>query len=566
MKIVMTYPRHADWADDWYRSVAAAAPAGMKIVALPAGPRETLITFPDLDRKWKNRDAERMGYYEAIQRECEDADVLFTYGAGIHPEFLKCLPTFNCYFFCDDPEDSPWQSAKVAKAFDAACYANIASGFQYESWGCKRHSWLPIFTSPADIPGPEQKEAVLNANRCESLVFGGGLDDYSSYRGHRLRKIAAAFPEALCYGRGWPKGEKNYAELSSLYLKTKIGWNIHRTTGPISRRMLQLVAHGVMEIGDNKTGLGQIFAMGKEVAGFDTIDEAIELTKYYLEHDAERESIARAGCERFWTDYHAEANWTRLRDELLEWGVKPGERRPRTKQALPQKNTTYFIGKVGEAISQEAGRWVRSAKAAKREYLRKDPWWKIYDRVFTSEAVYIPDYGDAPPPSAEVSLAQNANSTGPPENVLRAQQGAIRWAMTQLIGDARRIGISDQHADILESYAKVDPARTMETISSPARGAADSFDLLLCVAACSDAMDLQQTLRQWASLAPRAVFGFAGGNLPWQDAGEIYWALKSAYDEVSVFCLPNPVVPWLEPASQSAALPLVAMAKKTASA
>jgi hypothetical protein len=566
MKVVMTYPRHADWADDWYQSVAAVAPAGMKIVALPAGPRETLITFPDLDRKWKNRDAERMGYYEAIQRECEDADVLFTYGAGIHPEFLKYLPTFNCYFFCDDPEDSPWQSAKVATAFDAACYANIASGFQYESLGCRCHSWLPIFTSPTDIPGPAGRDVVLNGIRSESVVFVGGLDDYSSYRGRRLERFAKAFPKGVFMGRGWPAGGVDDDELTPLYLRSRIGFNCHRTTGPINRRMFQLPAHGVMQICDNKTGLGQIFALGREVAGYGTIDEAIELTRHYLEHDKEREAVARAGYERFWKDYHAGANWTRLRDKLLEWGVRPGERKHGTKQELPKKNTTYFIGKLGEKMSQEAGRWVRSAKAAKREYLRKDPWWKIYDRVFTSEAVYIPDYGDAPPPSAEVSLAQNAKSTVPPENVLRAQQGAIRWAMTQLIGDARRIGISDQHADILESYAKVDPARTVETISSPARGAADSFDLLLCVAACSDAMDLQQPLRQWASLAPRAVFGFAGGNLPWQDAGEIYWALKSAYDEVSVFCLPNPVVPWLEPASQSAALPLVAMAKKTASA
>jgi hypothetical protein len=69
MKLVMTYPRHAEWADDWYRSVAEAAPDGMTVVALPAGPQERLITFPDLERKWRSRDAELLVHYEAIQRE-----------------------------------------------------------------------------------------------------------------------------------------------------------------------------------------------------------------------------------------------------------------------------------------------------------------------------------------------------------------------------------------------------------------------------------------------------------------------------------------------------------------
>lgn len=566
MKLVMTYPRHADWADDWYRSVAAAAPAGMKIVALPAGPRETLITFPDLDRKWKNRDAERMGYYEAIQRECEDADVLFTYGAGIHPEFLKYLPTFNCYFFCDDPEDSPWQSAKVAKAFDAACYANIASSFQYESWGCRRHSWLPIFTSPSDIPAPAERDVVLNGIRSESVVFVGGLDDYSSYRGRRLERFAKAFPKGVFMGRGWPAGGVDDDELTPLYLRSRIGFNCHRTTGPINRRMFQLPAHGVMQICDNKTGLGQIFALGKEVAGFDTVDEAIELTRHYSEHDKEREAVARAGYERFWKDYHAGANWTRLRDKLLEWGVKPGERKRGAKQGLPRRNAAYFVGKFGETASKEAGRLIRSAKAAKREYLRKDPWWKIYDRVFTSEAVYLPDYGDALPASAEVTSAQNAKSTSTPENVLRAQQGAMSWAMTQLIGDARRIGIVSSLPEVLRSYASVDSARTVETINQQDKSTNGPFDLLLCVPECDSAEGLQASLRQWASIAPRAVFGFSQDNLPLRDAGEVYWALKSDYDEVSVFCLPNPVVPWLEPALRSTMLPLVAVAEKAARA
>ncbi len=492
----------------------------------------------------------------------EDADVLFTYGAGIHPEFLKYLPTFNCYFFCDDPEDSPWQSAKVATAFDAACYANIAAGFQYESWGCQRHSWLPIFTAPSDVPGPDAKGAVMTANRLEDVVFGGGLDDYASYRGRRLRRLSKAFPDALCYGRGWPKGEKNYAELAELYLRTKLGWNVHRTTGPINRRMFQLPAHGVMQICDNKTGLGKIFDLGQEVVGFDTIDEAIELTKYYLEHDSERDAIARAGYERFWKDYHAGANWARLRNKLLEWGVKPGERKRGTKQKLPERSASYFIGRIGETISKQSDRLIRSAKAARREYVRKDPWWKVYDRVFTSESVYLPDYGDAPPEDLASICSSTAVKAERSLNEVRARQGAIRWAMTQLVGNEQRVGISDPEAGILKAYAAVDPKRYLQVVGAEGSEAAEHYDLLLCIPNLANEQELPAALRRWAAMAPRAVFAFPQGDSLVQQSREVYWLLKSFYDEVSVFRMPDTVVPWLEPAQHGSELPLVAAARK----
>ena len=511
-----------------------------------------------------------MSHYTEILTACEDADVLFCYGAGIHPELLPYLPTFNCYFFCDDPEDSPWQSAKVAPSFDAAFYANMASSFQYERWGCLRHSWMPIFTAPDDVPPKVDGEKILGSPRSEQIVFGGGLDDYSSYRGRRLRKHSEAFPDALSYGRGWTKGEKNYTELAQLYRRTQIGWNIHRTTGPINRRMFQLAAHGVMQICDNKTGLGQIFELGKEVVGFDTIDEAIELTKYYLEHDSERKSIARAGYERFWKDYHAEANWIRLRDQLLEWGVKPGERKSGMKQKLPSRNVAYFFGGARKSIQVEAQKLVRSAKAAKREYLRKDPWWKIYERVFTSEAVYLPEYSECGTgislSAIEATRRRLANGTERMAGETPAlhknasntsQVGALRWAMTQLIGGATQIGIFDPRGEELERYASVDAKRRIVRISAPLNFFEPQLDLLLCVPDSTDSNAMASHLRAFSKIAPAAVFGFpiqtkeadeqnlAPRNL---DADSVFWMLKSLYEEVAVFEMPNPFVPWLEPA------------------
>ncbi len=59
-----------------------------------------------------------------------------------------------------------------------------------------------------------------------------------------------------------------------------------------------------MQICDNKSHLGQIFRLDKEVIGFDTVEEAIELCHYFLEHDDERRQIAAAGWERALKDYN----------------------------------------------------------------------------------------------------------------------------------------------------------------------------------------------------------------------------------------------------------------------
>lgn len=40
-----------------------------------------------------------------------------------------------------------------------------------------------------------------------------------------------------------------------------------------------------MQICDNKSHLHMIFEVGKEAVGFDNVDEAIDLTRYYLAYD-----------------------------------------------------------------------------------------------------------------------------------------------------------------------------------------------------------------------------------------------------------------------------------------
>jgi len=101
----------------------------------------------------------------------------------------------------------------------------------------------------------------------------------------------------------WRVKELPMDELVPLYRRCKIGINLHLSFGPINTRMYQLPANGVMQICDCPEGLGQVFKIGKEVIVYHSVKEAIELIRYYLEHDDERKRIAAAGFKRTMKDY-----------------------------------------------------------------------------------------------------------------------------------------------------------------------------------------------------------------------------------------------------------------------
>lgn len=122
--------------------------------------------------------------------------------------------------------------------------------------------------------------------------------------------------------------------LAALYKRSKIGINIHDSFGPINRRLYELPANGVMQICDCPDGLKDVYEVGKEVIGYSSIKEAIELIRYYLEHDDERKQIARAGFRRVMKDYK--------RATVLDIACQ------KIKMGMIDKGTTHF--KDGQPI------------------------------------------------------------------------------------------------------------------------------------------------------------------------------------------------------------------------
>jgi hypothetical protein len=310
------------WYESWLSRLRASGVA-VDGFCLTIDQKKPLFTWPELDQLWRAGDRQLLGMYEELARRLESYDVFVNFnGINVHPEFVSQLATFNVYGCFDDPEASENLSRPVAAAYDLAMVGNIAALEAYRSWGVRNVRHWPLGFRVDDYDPRLTREQILNGERGVDLALT--CERETAYRRERLDKFAAAFPQGAYFGKGWPNGFLPEEQRVPLYQRTRLGVNIHNSTGPINFRTYILPANGVMQICDNKSHLSQIYELEKEAVGFDTIEEAIDLCHYYLAHDGERRSIAAAGWERAMRDYNEVAVFQRMMAGVAELR-KPAE-------------------------------------------------------------------------------------------------------------------------------------------------------------------------------------------------------------------------------------------------
>ena len=264
-----------------------------------------------LNYTWQSSDRILIEFYEKLANKCNEYDVLINFGAiNLHPNFLEQLSIIKVLVFRDDPESTKYFSEPVALFHDICAIGNIAEINKYKSWGHKYVTWLPNGFWEDDFDSNLKIDELFSIERdvdvsilCERLT---------QYRKRNLDKFTKAFPKGEYYGKGWPNGFLPEMDRVKLIQRSKIGINIHNSTGPINFRTFYLPANGVLQICDNKSYLGKIFELDKEVIGYNNIEEAIEKTNYYLNNETERLKIARAGFIRTMKDYNEKECFNRI--------------------------------------------------------------------------------------------------------------------------------------------------------------------------------------------------------------------------------------------------------------
>jgi len=281
-------------------------------------------TYQTLDTQVKNG-SYILSFYDVLQKMADSKDcVVFVAGGSMmHPDYLKNAKALTFAHFGDDPESSEILSKPVAQYFDIACTSNIAEVDAYRSWGVKDPKWLFI---PFDNKLSISRASDLNlGERPQDISFFGERIYAVSDRASRIDTLVTTFQNRVYVaGKGWANGFVPFQDMKAKYAKTKIGWNLHNSTGPCNSRLMALPAMGVMQICDNKSNLAKIFYTEgkKEAVGFDTIEECVDLTKYYLAHDKERQNIAFWGWRAVITKYSVVQWWRKIEHYINEWRMR----------------------------------------------------------------------------------------------------------------------------------------------------------------------------------------------------------------------------------------------------
>ncbi len=109
------------------------------------------------------------------------------------------------------------------------------------------------------------------------------------------------------------------AEVNQVYNQSRIVYNTS-ISGGVTMRIFEGAACGAMVLTDTRSeALGDLFENGRELVTYADERDLFEKIAYYLAHDAERERIAEAGCQRT----HSQHTYARRAQSLLDAVTAP---------------------------------------------------------------------------------------------------------------------------------------------------------------------------------------------------------------------------------------------------
>lgn len=105
------------------------------------------------------------------------------------------------------------------------------------------------------------------------------------------------------FGYGWPNGPLSTGDMVRMYSKSKInlgfgGVAAHQDTFCLKGRDFEIPMSGGLYLTEYSPELERVFAIGKEILTYRTIDELIEKVRHLLDHPDEAEAIREAGYRR----------------------------------------------------------------------------------------------------------------------------------------------------------------------------------------------------------------------------------------------------------------------------
>ena len=179
------------------------------------------------------------------------------------------------------PRDSYPYRLSVAKKADYVFCAQKEGVEKMKADGIENPIWLPHAFEPQAYP----KGEVLTKKY--DVCFVGHIN--TKNREDALDRLFSEFPN-FYYGQAL------FDEAAQKYAESKVCFNISMTND-LNMRTFEIMGTGSFLMTSWIPTIEEFFEDGKHLVLYRSLDELIDKTKYYLDHDTEREKIAQAGYE-----------------------------------------------------------------------------------------------------------------------------------------------------------------------------------------------------------------------------------------------------------------------------
>ncbi len=256
---------------------------------------------------WVSRVKNRRWFYGILAAQIKHykPDVLLNQAMdGISAKFLKEMKSYVQLLV------GQHAATRLSDSEDYSCYDLVISSFP-PTVDYFRQKGVPAELNRLAFE-PRALSSVKAESRKFDTAFVGSFFRVHSSRVALLNTLCARFdqiriwgpsvdhlsltsPIRRCYmGQAWGR------DMYRILYNSKITLNHHGDIAPYANncRLYEATGTGTLLITDWKVNLHEMFEIGTEVVAYRTPEECAELIQYYLEHEDERETIAKAGQQR----------------------------------------------------------------------------------------------------------------------------------------------------------------------------------------------------------------------------------------------------------------------------
>lgn len=263
--------------------------------------------------KAMGRDAMNRKLLNRVRETLPAVTILSLYTDQFNPDVIDQLRQFSrtfCFF-----HDDTWRveySRNWARHFDFFSSPDVHGPLKYRQLGLDNCIYFPFGCN-------EQIFRKLDVPKKYDVSFVGTWHPYREWIVSRIRKAGIKVAVA---GYRWAAGEVNQAQMVNYFNQSKINLNLSNSASwdmrylvsssmaivnrlrskknveQMKARIFEVNGCGGFQLSYYVEGIANCYVPDREIVIYADVDDLIEKIRFYLEHDALRESIAEAGYNR----------------------------------------------------------------------------------------------------------------------------------------------------------------------------------------------------------------------------------------------------------------------------